>query len=55
MNSKIVVDTSVIVKWLNKTNERNIESEDQIMESALKGEVELLAPELDKYELGNVL
>lgn len=29
-------------------------SADQIMESALRGEVELLAPELSKYECGNV-
>lgn len=55
MNSKVVVDTSVIVKWLNQTNEKNIEEADQIIESALKGEIELFAPELAKYELGNVL
>lgn len=55
MNSKIVVDTSVIVKWLNQTNEENINKADQIMESVLKGETEILAPELAKYEVGNVL
>ncbi len=55
MNSKIVVDTSVIIKWLNQTNEENIDKADQIMESALKGRTELLAPELAKYETGNVL
>lgn len=55
MSSKIVVDTSVIVKWLNQTNEKNIDKADKIMEEALNGKVELLAPELAKYELGNVL
>jgi len=55
MGSKIVIDTSVIVKWLNQTNEKNIDKADKIMEKALKGEVELFAPELAKYELGNVL
>lgn len=54
MNS-IVVDTSVLVKWLNKTNEKNIDKADEIMESALKGEIELLTPELSRYECGNVL
>jgi|SRR3989344_1001535 len=55
MNSKIVVDTSVIIKWLNKTNEGNVEKADQIMESAIKGDIELVTPELAKYEIGNVL
>ncbi len=51
----VVVDTSVITKWLNQSNEENIDKADKIMESALKGEIELLAPELAKYEYGNVL
>lgn len=55
MNTKVVIDTSVIVKWLNQTNEKNIDKADEIMEKTLKGEAELLAPELAKYELGNVL
>lgn len=55
MNSKVVIDTSIIVKWLNKNNEKNIDKADKIMEDALRGGVELLAPELAKYELGNVL
>lgn len=55
MSQKVVVDTSVIVKWLNQTNELNIESADRLLNSALKGEIDLLAPELARYELGNVL
>ena len=55
MTPKIIVDTSVIVKWLNKNNEKDIDKADKIMESALKGEIELFAPELAKYEYGNVL
>jgi len=54
MNS-VVVDTSIIVKWLNQNNEKNIDKVDLIMESALKGEIELIAPELAKYECGNAL
>ena len=55
MGSKIVVDTSVIIKWLNQTNEKNIDKADKLMEDALKGGIEIFAPELAKYELGNVL
>jgi predicted nucleic acid-binding protein len=55
MNSKVIIDTSILVKWLNQTNEKDIEKADQLMESALDGKVQLFAPELAKYELGNVL
>lgn len=55
MSSKVVIDTSIIVKWLNQNNEKNIDKADKIMEDALKGEIELLAPELARYELVNVL
>lgn len=55
MKIKVVVDTSVITKWLNQNNENDVDMADRIMESALKGEVELIAPELSKYEYGNVL
>lgn len=55
MNSKIVVDTSVLVKWLNQTNENDIDKADQVMQSALKGDIQLFAPELARYELENVL
>lgn len=51
----LVIDTSVIVKWLNKNKEENIDKADLIMEFALRGKVELIAPELSKYEYGNVL
>jgi predicted nucleic acid-binding protein len=52
---RVVVDTSVIVKWLNQTNEDNLEQADKLMAEAIEGKVELIAPELAKYETGNVL
>lgn len=55
MDNKVVIDTSVIIKWLNKVNEDNIEEADQVMNSTLKGKIELFAPELARYEIGNVL
>lgn len=51
----VVVDTSIIVKWLNQNNEENIHKADKLMESVLKGETELLAPELARHKYGNVL
>lgn len=51
----LVIDSSVIVKWLNQTREENLEQADKILNQAMFGEVELFAPELAKYEVGNVL
>lgn len=51
----LVVDSSVIVKWLNQTKEQNLEQADKILQDARRGEIELIAPELAKYEVGNVL
>ncbi len=52
---KLVLDSSVIVKWLNKNKEDHIEQADNILKDAIKGKVGLFAPELAKYEIGNVL
>ena len=51
----LVVDSSVIVKWLNQTKEQNLEQADKILNQARDGLVDLIAPELAKYEVGNVL
>ena len=51
----LVVDSSVITKWLSKKNEENLEKADLIIEQTSNGEVGLIAPELAKYEVGNVL
>lgn len=51
----LIVDTSVALKWLNQDNEQNIDHADKILEDARDGKVEILAPELLKYEIGNAL
>lgn len=53
MPAKLVVDSSVIIKWLNRTNEDLLDQSDKIMEDAQKGKIVLLVPELAKYEVGN--
>lgn len=51
----LIVDTSVALKWLNQDNEQNIDIADKILKDARDGKVEILAPELLKYEIGNAL
>lgn len=52
---QLVVDSSVIVKWLNQQNEKNIEQAELLLKDVRYGKVVLAAPELVKYEIGNVL
>lgn len=51
----LVTDSSVIVKWVSKDNETNLESADQILRDVQAGKVSLMTPELAKYEVGNAL
>lgn len=55
MNKKFIVDSSIIIKWLNTTDEEYIEKANKILDDALGGLIELLAPELSRYEVGNVI
>src|SRR3989344_3165883 len=55
MNRKIVIDTSVIIKLLNTKDEQNVEGARRVLDEALDGRIELLAPEIAKYEIGNSL
>ena len=55
MVTKVVVDSSVILKWLYRENEANLDVADALLKSSWGGKVILLAPELAKYEAGNVL
>ena len=51
----LVVDTSVFIKWLNQNNEQNLDNADKILNEVKTGQVEIIVPELMKYEIGNVL
>lgn len=55
VNTILVIDSSVIIKWLSKDKEENLNQADRILKDAQDGEVVLIAPELAKYEVGNVL
>lgn len=54
-NSILVVDSSVIIKWVSQDNEQHLEIVDKILKEAQNESVILIAPELAKYEVGNVL
>lgn len=51
----IVLDSSVIAKWVNRQNELNIEKSDKLLDDCRQGIIKLFIPELAKYEIGNVL
>lgn len=56
MKKKILIlDSSVIVKWLNSQNETFLEQTDRILKQVEKGKVEIVVPELVKYEIGNAI
>lgn len=52
---KLVVDSSVVVKWLNSQDEKYLNQADRILRDCEKKKVSLYAPELAKYEVGNAL
>lgn len=53
--SNIVIDSSVIIKWLSQDNENLLEEADKILKDVQREHIVLFAPELAKYEVGNVL
>jgi len=52
---KIVVDSSVIVKWLNSQDEKFLKQADEILKDCEEGKTILYSPELAKYEVGNAI
>ncbi len=56
MSSKrLVVDTSVIVKWINAQDEQDLPQADKLLKEAQTGKVVIIVPELAKYETGNAI
>ena len=53
MTKKVVVDSSVIFKWLSCEKEERVEKALELFADAQKGKCELYAPILSKYEIGN--
>lgn len=52
---RIVVDASVIVKWLSSHNEQWLDKVDLLMQRASKGRLQLVAPTIALYETANAV
>lgn len=52
---KLVLDSSVLVKWVNSQEEQYLKQSDALLEDCKKGAVVFFVPELAKYEVGNAL
>ena len=51
---KLIIDSSVIVKWLNQTNEERLQEADNVIKDVKEEKVTIETSELAKYEVGNV-
>lgn len=52
---KIIVDSSVILKWLYREDELYLDQADSLLKDAVESKVKLITSELAKYVVGNVL
>lgn len=55
LKNKFVIDSSVIVKWLNQKDEANIDKSDQIAKDIVTGKIDAITTELAKYEVMNAM
>ncbi|MCL5986382.1 MAG: type II toxin-antitoxin system VapC family toxin [Actinobacteria bacterium] len=53
--SRMVLDTSVVVKWFFKDDEKNTKKAEFILNQYLNDEVKIIIPELSAFELANIL
>lgn len=54
-STQIVIDTSVIIKWLNYKDEDHLKQAQILLDHIEMGRVVAIVPELVKYEIGNSL
>lgn len=52
---KLVLDSSVLVKWITSREEEQVKKAREILAHFQKGKVRVFAPELTKFEIGNAL
>lgn len=55
MAKKVVVDSSVIVKWVSSQDEKHLKQADKILQDAQTGKIEVYSADLARYEVGNAL
>lgn len=52
---KITLDTSVIIKWFFKENEKNTKAANLILNKYLNNEIGIITPEIALFEISNVV
>ena len=55
MGAKIVVDTSVLIKWFKTRDEELLKEAQQLLDQIERRRVEVHVPALLLYEVGNIL
>jgi predicted nucleic acid-binding protein len=55
MAAKIVIDTSVLIKWFKTSGEELLEEAQQLLEDVERRPLEVHVPALLLYEVGNIL
>lgn len=55
MRERLVIDSSVVVKWLNRDKENQLVQSDKLLLDLSSGSKSADCPELVKYEIGNAL
>jgi len=53
--SHFVLDSSVIIKWLNRIDEENLTYSDRLLDHLEKRKITVVTPVLVKFEIGNAL
>ena len=53
--TQLVIDSSVIIKWLNKVEEKYISQADKLLDKLKNGEIHISVPYLVKFEIANAL
>ena len=52
---RFVLDSSVILKWLDQKNEERVRESEVLLKELVVNKIEVRVPELAKYEIGNTL
>lgn len=53
--TKLVLDSSVLVKWITSQDEELIKEARKILRRFQEGKIKVFVPELTKFEIGNAL
>ncbi|MCL4386243.1 MAG: type II toxin-antitoxin system VapC family toxin [Cyanobacteria bacterium] len=55
LKEKIILDTSVIIKWFFEEDEENVKTANLILNKYHNNEIQIIAPEIALFEISNVI